>query len=207
MLKRLTQHYNELVVYYCDTDSLNITANDAEILEKGLYSPENNKLGYLSNDLKNNGLIAEAVYKEIKSYMCRYIDNNFIPDSTELEKSIQTKMRFKGIPNGSLKTELYTQQYSDSEKKIPHVISTSSMRKRHLNVTERELERGHEYYSVTGLQLSRTINPNIWNESIYDHNLHEWFPEGYDHSLKQSVNDNLVRGTCKLEAFKYFNTI
>ena len=53
------------------------------------------------------------------------------------------------------------------------------MRKRHLNVTEKELEAGHEYYSVTCLQLSRTVNPNIWNEENYDHELEEWFPEGY----------------------------
>jgi len=41
------------------------------------------------------------------------------------------------------------------------------------------------------LQLSRTINPNIWNEENYDQNLQEWFPEGYDNSLKQSVNEKI----------------
>ena len=65
------------------------------------------------------------------------------------------------------------------------------MRKRHLNVTEKELEAGHEYYSVTCLQLSRNINQNIWNEENYDHKIQEWFPDGYDHSLKRSVNDKI----------------
>ena len=188
MVKKIDPTLQRLVVYYSDTDSLNITAKDAEILEAGLYSPDNSKLGYLSNDLKDNGLIAEATFKEIKSYMCRYVDTNFIPGSTELKNSIQTKMRFKGIPKGSLKPELYTQQYSDSKNKIPHVVTTSSMRKRNLNVTEKELERGHEFFSVTCLQLSRTINPNTWNESNYDPLTQEWFPEGYMCDLPPKLN-------------------
>ena len=60
-----------------------------------------------------------------------------------------------------------------------------------MNVTEKELEAGHEYYSVTCLQLSRTVNPNIWNEENYDHELQEWFPEGYDHFLRHRVNEKI----------------
>ena len=67
------------------------------------------------------------------------------------------------------------------------------MRKRHLNVTEKELEAGFEYYSFTCLQLSRTINPNIWNESNYGHELQEWFPEGYE--VQISVNEK-INGPC-----------
>ena len=84
------------------------------------------------------------------------------------------------------------------------------MRKRHLNVTEKELEKGHEFYSVTCLQLSRTINPNIWNPFNYDPLTEEWFPEGYlceiPSKLKQKGSQagpkklNYEKTSCSFEA-------
>jgi len=178
------------------------------ILEKkGLFLPKEKKLGFFSNDINKGGIIFEAVFKEIKSYMCRYVDENYVFGSTDEDKSPKTKMRFKGIPGKLLKPELYTQKYADPDKKLPHVVTADSMRKRHLNVTEKELEAGDQYYSVTCLQLSRTINPNIWNEENYDHNLGEWFPEGYENNKitgAVQVQNNKLEGChflpCSVEA-------
>ena len=94
-----------MVFTYTDTDSLHLFGNDAEKLMKLGYivDKENSQLGYLCNDIKNDGIILSEINLCPKSYYYEYLTN----DDKFHEKGDGT-IKCKGIPNKSLSYELYT---------------------------------------------------------------------------------------------------
>ena len=94
-IKFLSPTLESMPFGYTDTDSLHISGKNCnKLIENGYYieNKKNAKLGYLTNDLKNNGLVFHEVAVSPKCYMYSYIN-----DKNEIIHSCKTK----GIPEYS----------------------------------------------------------------------------------------------------------
>ena len=117
-------------------------------------------MGYLSNDIKKNGMIFYEKNLGPKNYIYKYINN---------ENQINTVMKTKGIPKKQLKEEYFN---NESGK-----VKFNTMKKIKFHVTSREEKVGHSYLSIYNYDMERTFNLNQWNGRQLIGNL--YYPIGY----------------------------
>ena len=86
----------------------------------------NGELGFLTNDIKKNGMIFYEKNLGPKNYIYKYINN---------ENQIITVMKTKGIPKKQLKEEYYNNESGD--------VKFNTMKKINFHVTDNEKKEGH----------------------------------------------------------------
>jgi hypothetical protein len=162
LMKEINPNLDTCLLTYTDTDSLHITGeNHLKLKEKGLIV-EDSKLGYLNNDIKNEGLIIYEKNLAPKSYMYEYVNN-------KQEKN--TTMKCKGIPNQLLRSEFYKNETHDE-------VEFSGLKKKHINLTKKDKENNLENFSIVNSHQTRTFNKTDW--SNMDFNENQWYPRGYN---------------------------
>tara|TARA_R110002051_G_scaffold3679_2_gene19829 strand:+ start:286 stop:3519 length:3234 start_codon:yes stop_codon:yes gene_type:complete len=143
---------------YTDTDSLHIKGKFyKKLLERGLI--DDNKLGYCSNDIKEEGLIIKEINIAPKVYLYEYITN---------KGEIKTTMKCKGIPKNFLQKEFYSSKemkplklYKEDEKGRLKKISFKSFSKSDVN-------EGLTPLSIVVRPMTRTFNKSKWEGAEID---------------------------------------
>lgn len=143
---------------YTDTDSLHIKGKFyKKLLEKGLI--DDNKLGYCSNDIKEEGLIIKEINIAPKVYLYEYITN---------KGEIKTTMKCKGIPKNFLQKEFYSSKemkelklYKEDDKGRLKKISFKSFSKSDVN-------DGLTPLSIVVRPMTRTFNKSKWEGAEID---------------------------------------
>ena len=134
----------KISITYTDTDSLHIHANSYFKL-KNLGYIRNGELGYLSNDIKKNGIIFYEKNLGSKLYIYKYINN---------EIQINTVMKCKGLPQRLLREDYFNNE--TGEIKINQSI------KKIYNPTKKEMENGIEKFDLIFTTLTRKFNYNAY---------------------------------------------
>ena len=119
----------------------------------------NGELGYLSNDIKKNGMIFYEKNLGQKNYIYKYINNE-----------IKAVMKTKGIPKKQLKEEYYMDETGD--------VKFNTMKKIKFHVTSNEKKNGHSYLSIYNYTMKRKFNLNEWSGRELNGNL--YYPIGYE---------------------------
>lgn len=168
-MKAIDPSLQKCVFTYTDTDSLHITGEDYFKLKELGYIVDNDKskLGYLNNDVKEDGLIIYEKNLGPKQYRYEYITE----DNKVYIKDIGT-IKCKGIPKKQLKSEYY-----DLEK--PQEVSFDGLKKKHTNLTKKDRDEGIEYFSITNITQTRTFCKNEWCGMDLNQDSNEWYPKGY----------------------------
>ena len=143
---------------YTDTDSLHIKGSFYKLLlERGLI--DDNKLGYCSNDIKEEGLIIKEINIAPKVYLYEYITN---------KGEIKTTMKCKGIPRKFLMKKDYTSKemrpmklYGEDEKGRLKKISLKT-------ISQSEISKGLNPLSIIVKPMTRTFNKSKWEGAELD---------------------------------------
>lgn len=151
---------------YGDTDSIIAIGQQCNILNKHIGQG----LGQLSDDTKGAGFIYKAIFLAPKTYMYRSLDKN---------GKIHTVMKCKGIPvvrteNGELIQVIYEEWYED---KKPHDVSYPNAFKKHLHLTNIDIDKGIKCGDISKIAVDNTFNKEAWTkwnlvDGIY-------YPKGY----------------------------
>ena len=167
--RRLMLYYNkiidptlkELIATYSDTDSMHIKAKHyLKLVELGLIN--DGKMGFMSNDLKKDGLIIEEINLGSKIYMYKYINN---------ENKLCTTMKSKGIPNKCLEENFYREEKGE-------IIIKNSFKKVFDKTTKEEKNKDIEYYTIRKIDIKRTFNLNSWAGRRLINNI--YYAHGYE---------------------------
>ena len=151
------------------TDSLHIRAKDYEtLLKKGYVHPT--KIGYASNDCKNDAIIFQEINIAPKCYMYRCIDK---------DGNVKTVMKSKGIIKSELKEIFYTNpDLSEEEREV----SWEGMQKVNTRLTKQMKQDEIPLFSIImrngDKKYKRTFNKNSWKGMDYDGE-NCWYPKGY----------------------------
>ena len=121
----------------------------------------NGEMGYLSNDIKKNGIIFYEKNLGPKNYIYKYINDN---------NEIKTVMKTKGIPKKHLKEEYYNNESGN--------VKFNSMKKIKFYVTSNEKKNGHSYLSIYNYEMKRAFNLNEWSGRVLKGNLYYFI--GYE---------------------------
>ena len=163
------------ITTYQDTDSLHISGKYYDILvNKGLI--DDKKLGYLSNDCDNDGLIYREINLAPKCY-------NYL--ALTKDGAVLDTMKSKGIKKTKLEKEWFDAGVNrDSEKwkqiveKKDNLVNWSGMKKINKRLTKAEREAGVEHWSVIKKSYDRTFYANEWKGMDLSNNI--WYPFGYE---------------------------
>ena len=162
----LTPDLKDFKVSYTDTDSLHIHAEDYfKLKESGFI--RNGELGFLSNDIKKDGMIFYEKNLGAKNYLYKCIDN---------QNNIKTVMKTKGIPKSQLREEFYAVEHGS--------VKFNTMKKIKFKVTSNEHKRGLEYLNIYHSEITRRFNKNQWAGRLLNGNI--YYPIGYDPDQCQS---------------------
>ena len=182
----------ERMLYYTDTDSLilpnNISKDIASFIDDGM-------LGKLSNDLAGDAKIIQAYFLSPKLYALVYVVregcNNkecikiggVVGDMCDvcnegeiIHSAIKRCMKSKGIRQRCMKFEYYERMLRGESVCD---ISFKSLKKIHLNLTKKDVERGLEMWSLSNTSISRTLNKTRW-EGRYRSNNSVLLPWGHN---------------------------
>ena len=157
--KIIDEDLNKFIVSYTDTDSLHIPADVYHKL-KNMGLIRNGEMGYLSNDIKKNGMIFYEKNLGPKNYIYKYINN---------ENQINTVMKCKGMKKENLKEELYINESGE--------LKFNTIKKIKFHVTSKEEKEGHTYLSAYNSEIKRKFNLNHWNGRKLKGNL--YYCHGY----------------------------
>lgn len=169
IMKLIDPTLKEMIFTYTDTDSLHISAESYfKLLDLGFIKDKKNaELGYLCNDIDNNGLIIKEKNLGPKSYMYEYIT-----DDDKLHINECATMKYKGINKDILKPEYY-------ENETPEPLTMNKNFKKVgtiINNPQKELDL--TYFDVYYQEIKRTFNKNEWNGFTFKDN--QFFPKGYE---------------------------
>jgi hypothetical protein len=130
-----------------DTDSMAVSSeNYFKLKDKGLVMEKGNaKLGYLCNDLKGDGLIFYAKYLAPKTYIQEYITKDGIIHTKDT-----AKMKAKGIPSEYITPDMYEREYGEA--------TFNTLQKKHLRLTDKDVENGISNFTIVGNTIHRTFN-------------------------------------------------
>jgi hypothetical protein len=191
-MKAIDPSLQSLCFTYTDTDSLHITAeNEKKLRAMGLIQE---KLGYLSNDIKKEGIIIAENNLAPKLYRYEYIDNL---NRINGEKNKIT-MKAKGIPKQCLKYEMYDLLKEDQE------CDFSGLKRKHVSLTSSDKKAGLKHFSIVNCNQTRTFHSTTWTG--FNRYGNEWFPRGYnsekneDDIIQVKVKHNCACGgnyTCR----------
>jgi len=148
-------------VSYGDTDSMHIFGHDHKKLKDMGYIPDKCQLGYLSNDIKKNGLIINEINLGAKLYMYKYIDEN---------NDIKTVMKAKGLPKKYLSQQFFIQESGE-------VVIKDSFIKTFGKLNNNEKSAGIGMFTIRKHDLSRKFNAVTWQGRILKGN--KYYPHGY----------------------------
>jgi len=168
-MKAIDPTLQSLCFTYTDTDSLHITAKNEKKLRAMGYIKAGKEvaLGFLSSDIKEEGLIIAENNLAPKLYRYEYVDQlNRING-----KKNKATLKAKGIPSKCLKYEMY-----DLEENEP--CEFSGLKRKHVSLTKKDRESGMKHFSITNCTQSRSFNKNSWTGFNKIDN--EWFPRGYE---------------------------
>jgi hypothetical protein len=175
-----------MIFTYTDTDSMHILGKHAEKLKELGYikSKEDAKLGYLCNDIKNEGIIMNECNLAPKTYFYEYITND-----NKIHDKEKGTVKCKGIPKKSkiynketktvdtvvcLKYEMYT-DYVENNKCTK--VEFSGLKRKHKNLTRKDKENGLGHFSIVNNIQTRTFMNSEWKGMNYKNN--EWYCNGY----------------------------
>ena len=134
------------ITSYLDTDSLHIRGKHYEILKKkGMI--DNEKLGYLSNDCKNEALIIKEINLAPKCYLYECLDK---------DGNLKVVKKSKGIINKYLENEWYEKQQSAT-------VTWTGMKKVNKRITKADREQGVGHWSIKNQEYTRTFYKNEWS--------------------------------------------
>ena len=157
--KIIDEDLNKFIVSYTDTDSLHIPADVYHKL-KNMNLIRNGEMGYLSNDIKKNGMIFYEMNLGPKNYIYKYINN---------ENEINTVIKCKGLKKKYLKEEFYNDESAS--------IEFTTIKKIKFHVTSNEKKNGHSYLSIYNYDMKRTFNKTEWAGRELKGNL--YYPIGF----------------------------
>ena len=166
------------ITTYLDTDSLHISGLHSEILRQaGMIHDD--KLGYLSNDCKNNALIINEINLSPKCYMYECL--------TE-DGEIKLTMKSKGIMKEKL-TEFQCDDGSWASKKVPVLqqhwyekdepqpAEWTGFKKVHKTICSSDKSAGITNFAIKKQKYNRTFNKQQWTGMMYDDGY--FYPFGY----------------------------
>ncbi|MDR3594722.1 DNA polymerase [Clostridium sp.] len=115
-MKEIDPTLQSTVFTYSDTDSLHIKGDlHKKLLDLGyIKSKEDSILGYLTNDIDDDGIIIDEMNLAPKSYKYTYLTKDGL---------LKEVMKMKGIPNKSLKSEFYINE-------LPAPVLISGLKKK-----------------------------------------------------------------------------
>ena len=151
---------------YTDTDSLHIKGEYYEKLNKMGYISD--KMGYLDNDIKNDGIIIKEKNLAPKCYFYEYINNK-----NEIKINENGTMKAKGIPKKCLEYNYYNEY---NKNKI--ICEFSGLRKKHKNLTRQDVENGLNHFSIINNTQTRQFMKNEWSGMNLINNC--YYPKGYN---------------------------
>lgn len=154
---------------YTDTDSLHILGEHAEKLEKmGMIKTKDKaSLGYLCSDIDNEGVIIYENNLAPKTYFYEYIDNK-----NDVYDKDNGTMKGKGIPKKCLKPDMY-----DTYKDNNEPVEFSGLRRKHKNLTKKDLDNGVKHFSIVNNTQKRTFMKSDWTGMDLIDN--KYYPKGY----------------------------
>ena len=185
-MKEICPSLDRLIFTYSDTDSAHISGADYKILnDKGLIrNGEDKSLGFLSNDIDDDGIIISEkncgpkFYKyEYISTKCKYSNpdkfpNHVCDDKTNCNfvyNNEDATLKLKGIPARCLKPEYY-----DGNE---HVVKYTSLKKVTMNRSKEQKINGVNVFDILALNCHRTIGKSQWKKMrLIDG---EFYPYGY----------------------------
>jgi hypothetical protein len=159
--KKLDQSLSSLNVTYTDTDSMHIFGKDYKRLkEQNLI--RSGELGFLSNDIKKDGLIIFERNLGTKLYMYKYIDN---------KNEIKTTMKAKGLPKKYLKQKFFLEEQGE-------VTIKDSFKKVFTKQTNTDIKNDIGIFTIRKEDIKRKFNLNSWSGRILEDNI--YYPIGYN---------------------------
>lgn len=159
-MKTIDPTLKEMIFTYGDTDSMHIHGQHYHKLnELGLIkSKTNSKLGYMSNDTKNDGLIIREICIAPKCYMYEYIDKD-----GQIHTSNDAVVKGKGLPsNGKMESNFNHSMFEDLEHDA--TIKFTSLQTKNFSIVEK--------------QMSRTLAKHWEGFTLIDNH---FYPPGYIH--------------------------
>jgi hypothetical protein len=159
---------------YTDTDSLHITGEAySTLLSQGLIKTKaESQLGFLCSDIDDEGLIISEKCIAPKTYIYEWINNK-----GEIFAGDRSKMKCKGIPKKCLRTELYTNDNLEEEKRE---LKYFSMKRIHTSLTNKQRAEGHTHFTIMNQTMTRTFGKTQWCGMEFNKVNNEFYPMGYD---------------------------
>lgn len=168
-MKTIDPTLQSMIFSYSDTDSLHIEGKYyKQLKELGLIKDKkDSEVGFLTNDIDNEGIITREINLAPKSYTYNYINNCGLIASGDCGV-----MKMKGIQKKNLKSEYY-------EKQVPVVLQNSGLKKKTTKLTKNDKQQGIGHFSVCNYKQDKTFYANKWNvDNFHDG---QWYPTGYSH--------------------------
>jgi DNA polymerase type B, organellar and viral len=158
-----------VIFSYCDTDSMHITGDLHKKLV-GLDLIRNSELGYLTNDVDNNGLILREINIGPKNYMYEYIND---------KGEYNTVMKCKGINKKLLESSMYERAFNGEKVKDKDTVQWDGLKRVHKTVNKKQAALGIGHFSIINQHYTREFAKNKWggmkltSDGIY-------LPHGYN---------------------------
>ena len=153
------------VFSYTDTDSLHIMGEHyKKFKDLGMIK---DSLGYLDNDISNDGVIIYENNLGPKNYIYEYINSK-----NEVSINDKATMKSKGIPQRCLKYDMY-----DNYKTI-EPVEFSGLKKKHINLTKDDINKGVPLFSIVNNTQTRTFNKTEWCGMVLNDN--NFYPKGFN---------------------------
>lgn len=165
-MKAIDPTLQSMMFTYSDTDSMHIMG-DAYLKLKEIGYIKNkcdSKLGYLTSDIDNNGIIFAETNLAPKSYMYQSID-----ELGKIKDSNNSTMKMKGIPHKKL-------HYSYYENEKPVVLEINGLKKKNKSLTKEDVINGVSHFNIINYNQDRTFYKNEWSSDRFINN--RWYPLG-----------------------------
>ena len=153
-MKQIDPTLKSTIFHYTDTDSMFITKENYYKLRKIGSVPENEKLGYLSNDCDNDGIVIEMKALGPKSYFKTTLDKYGNINDECKSKGIRLKDTL-GTKNTLLKKEMYIKEEAEETK-------FTSFKKCHFKLSSHDKTAGINPLSIKKMEVCRTFQKNHW---------------------------------------------
>jgi len=144
--------------------SLTLLLNKKGFIKSG----KNSKLGFMSHDVDDEGLIILEKNLAPKTYKYEYIN-----EKDEAFDNDKCTMKCKGIPKKYLDEDMY-----DNYDKVTNTVVIDSLRKKNKKLTKQDKEDGVQHFTIVNNEMERTFMKSEWNGMIYKDG--EYYPKGYE---------------------------
>lgn len=170
-MKVIDPSLKSMIFTYTDTDSLHLMAKDAQkLIDKGyIVSKKDAKLGYLCNDLDDDGIITKEINLAPKCYYNEYITND-----NKYHDLGDSSYKCKGIPKKALTPELFTEFDNCKEEDETNVIKFNGLKRKHKTLTMADKDNGVDHFSIVNVTQTRTFMKSDWEGMNFCDN--QWYP-------------------------------